>query len=134
MAVLEENLRTWLLADSTIASYVGSRVFINTLNNDKGDFIFIRQSGSGFEDALDDSAGGLPFRRTYDLDVWCEDVDISRTLGQRVQTYAHLYTGTFGDTTVKRVFAADQDEDYVPKGDASRDSFHGTFLRLEVIP
>ena len=134
MAALEENLRTWLLADSTIAGYVGSRVFVNTLDNDDGDFIFVRQSGSDYEDCLGDTAGSEPFRRTYDLEVWSDDLDVSRTLGQRVQVYAHLYTGTFGATTVKRVFAADQDEDYVPKNDGSKNSFHGTFLRLEVIP
>lgn len=134
MAALEENLVKWLLADTTITSYVGSRVYVNTLGSDRGDFIFLRQSGSGYEDCLSDAAGSEPFRRFYDVECWSDDLANSRTLGQRVQTVAHLHTGTVGDTTVKRIFAADQDEDYVPKGDGSRESFHGTFLRMEVIP
>lgn len=134
MAAIDENLVDWLLADSTLAGYVGSRVFVNGLSNDPGDFIFVRQSGSGFEDCLDDGAGNEPFRRFYDVECWSDDLDVSRAIGQRVQTYAHLYTGTFGETTVKRVFAADQDEDYQPKADGSKNSFHGTFLRLEVVP
>lgn len=134
MAVLEENLRTWLMADATIASYIGSRVFDSQLANDEGDFIFFQLAETGYEDALDDSSGGLPFRRVYDVECWSDDLARSRVLGQRVQSYAHLYTGTFGDTTVKRIFAANQDEEYQPKGDGSGSCFHSTNLRLEVIP
>ena len=133
-AVIEENLISWLLADSTIGNAVGSRVFDNQLANDKGDFIFVQQEDSGYEDCLDDSSGGQPFRRFYSVECWSEDLSRARVLGQRVQAYAHLYTGTFGDTTVKRIFAASQSEDYQPKADGSSDSFHGVFLRLEVIP
>ena len=133
MATFEENLVTQIRADTTLKGYVGDRVFVNQLSDGEGDFIFLQQSDTGYEDALEDAAGGSPFRRFYDVECWSDKLENAIAIGNRLQVYFHLYTGTFGDTTVKRIFAPNQDEGYEPKGIASTDSFHGRFLRLEVI-
>lgn len=134
MATFEENTVTQIRADATLKSYVGDRVYVNQLGSSEGDFIFLQQSDTGFEDALDDSSGGTPFRRFYDAECWSENLSNAIAMGNRLQSYLHLYTGTWGASTVKRVFAASQSEDYEPKGNGSRESFHGRFVRLEVIP
>lgn len=133
MATLAENLKTFLLADTTVKQLVGSRVHYNHVPQGKGyPFIFYQQSGSSDDAALDDSPGA-PFRLRFTVE--CIDTDLARcrTLVNRVQAITNKHRGTVGAQTVQAIFAAEQDDEYVPRGIGSDDGEHVAALSLEVI-
>lgn len=133
MATTSENLRDWLMADSNIAPRVATRVYDNCLVLSDGAYIWFQLLDTEYEDALDDSAGAAAFRKIYSVECWSELESDAETLGNLVQAKAHLFTGTFGDATVKRIFAPGQSADYEPQGQGSQESWKGHFLRLEIV-
>jgi hypothetical protein len=129
----EEHLRKFLLADSSIAGAVGSRVSFNVVPQDKDvPYIFFQQEGSTDDAALDDSAG-TPTRPRYALECWADKPSDAISLKNLLQAKLHKHRGTFGDTTVKGIFAEDVDDEYVPMGNGSDDGLHGCHLFAEVV-
>jgi hypothetical protein len=134
MAILEENLKAFLLTDSTIKSIVGPRVAYNHIPQaDEVPYIWFQQSGSVDDDGIGDTAGS-PTRVQYALECWEREPYRAKVLGKRVQDILNKHRGAFGDTTVQAVFAPSQNDDYVPKAIPADEGFHGCFLNVEVIP
>ena len=132
MATTEENLRTCLLDSSDIKAAVKA-VSYNFVPQDKDTpYIFFQQSGATDDVSLGDSAG-TPTRPRYAIECWAENPYDAISLKNLVQSRLHKYRGTFGDTTVKGIFAEDVDDNYIPNGNGGDDGLHGAALFAEVV-
>jgi hypothetical protein len=132
--LLEENLKSFLLADDTVKGIVGSRVAYNHLPQASDvPYVWFQQSGSIDDDGIGDAAGA-PTRFQYDVECWSERPFQAKQLSSRVQAILNKYRGTFGDTTVQAIFAPSQNDQYVPKAVPADEGFHGSFLSLEIVP
>jgi hypothetical protein len=128
----EKNLKDFLLASDSIKAVVKA-VSYNHVPQDKDTpYIFFQQSGATDDIALDDSAG-TPTRPRYAVECWADNPPDAISLKNLVQARLHKHRGTFGDTTVKGIFAEDVDDEYVPMGNGSDDGLHGAALFAEVV-
>lgn len=133
MTTTEANMRTFLLADASIAAAVGPRVSYNHVPQDKDvPYIFFQQSGATDDIALGDSAG-TPTRPRFAVECWADRPASAIELKNLVHARLHKHRGTFGDTTVKAVFAEDVDDEYIPNGNGADDGLHGASLFAEVV-
>lgn len=115
MATLAQNLRAVLIGDTTLKEYVGARVHDSYAPDpDRGYFIAYAQTGNVDDMALDDSAG-QPTRTQFAVEIHGDDLGVVGTIAERCQAILHKMRGTFGDTTVKGVFAESMSKDYIPK-------------------
>lgn len=131
-----QNLKAKLQADTTVASYIASRVHHNnvpTLTDAKLDYIWLRRSGHRYERTFDESAGTAPLSVLYDVECCSRDLDRSAKLADAVRNL-FPFSGTFGDSTVKGAFANDQSEDYVPLNDSASIGVHVQALQVEICP
>jgi hypothetical protein len=133
MATTEENLRTFLLAGTGIAAAVGDRIAFNSIPQGKGTpRIFFQQSGSVDDTAMDDSAGA-PTRPQFTIEVYDSKPEGAVAVKKLVQNCLHKHRGTFGDTTVKGIFAADVADNYTPNGLGEDAGLHWAALIAEVV-
>ena len=133
MTTTEENMRTFLLASDAIKAAVSTRVAYNRVPQDKDTpYIFFQQQGAEDDISLGDSAG-MPTRPRYAVECWDDSPSGAIALKNLVQARLHKHRGTFGDTTVKGVFASDADDEYIPNGDGGDDGLHGVALFAEVV-
>lgn len=132
MATTEENMVTFLNASASIKEAVRI-ISYNKVPQDKSTpYIFFQQSGADDDIALDDSAG-VPTRPQYDIEAWDDTPAGAIEVKNLVHARLHKHRGTFGDTTVKGIFAANVDDEYVPNGAGDDDGLHGAFFRAEVV-
>lgn len=133
MATTEENLVTFLLADSTVTAKVGNRVDFNHVPESDGTpYIFFQQQGASDAPVLDDSAR-TPLRPTYAIECWAMTPADAVTLKNILQGKLHLYRGTMGSQTVKGIFAEDASDEYVYAGDGGDGGYHGVAIFAEVV-
>jgi hypothetical protein len=133
MTTTEEHMRKFLLADTGIAAAVGPRVAYNNVPQTKGTpYIFFQQTGAVDDIAMDDSAG-TPTRPQYTIEcVDAKPLD-AINLKNLVHARLHKHRGTFGDTTVKGIFAADVADNYTPNGLGEDAGLHWAALIAEVV-
>jgi hypothetical protein len=132
VATTEENMVTFLLASDSIKAAVKA-VSYNHVPQDKDTpYIFFQQSGATDDVALDDSAG-TPTRPRYAVEVWADRPADAIEIKNLVQARLNKHRGTFGDTTVKGIFAEDVDDEYIPNGNGDDDGLHGASLFAEVV-
>jgi hypothetical protein len=140
MADTATRLRDFLLADSTIANSVGSRVYQGTAPqaDDRDHLIlpFIWFTRTATEDArsLDAAAGLAAFSETFSLEVVDTDIDKSQTIATNVRSRLNNYRGSFSDSTVKGIFVDAQSDGYEPMSIPADTGFHVPALLVEVIP
>lgn len=133
MATTPENLRTFLLADSSIANEVGSRIAYNIVPEDKGSpYIFFQQSGATDDIALDDSAGA-PNRPQFVVECYAETPSRAIVIKNLVHARLHKYRGTFGDTTTRGIFAEDVSDAYIRNGDGGDEGLHASTINVEIV-
>ena len=133
MATTEENLRAFLLAGTSIADAVGTRIAFNKFPQTKGTpRIFFQQSGSVDDIAMDDSAGA-PTRPQFTIEAYDSTPEGAVALKRLVQDRLHKHRGAFGDTTVKGIFAADVADNYTPNGLGEDAGLHWAALIAEVV-
>ncbi len=133
MTTTEENLRAFILADANIKASVATRVSYNKVPQDKDvPYIFFQQQGADDSPVLDDSPRA-PLQPRYAIECWAATPASAVALKNLVQPRLNLYRGTFGDTTVKGIFAADADDEYVPLGDGGDSGLHGVAIVAEVV-
>lgn len=135
MAAIDENMRTFLLAQSSVHSAVNERVHQNHVPQEgppDPPYIYYAITGTADDAAIDDSAGG-PTRYFFGVECWGTTVKESRDLATNVQAALNKHRGTFGDTTVKGVFAADAADDYEPRGHSGDEGLHVSALAVEVV-
>jgi hypothetical protein len=132
VATTEENMVTFLLASDSIKAAVKA-VSYNHVPQDKDTpYIFFQQAGGSHDAALDDSQV-TPTRPRYAIECWASNPFDAIALKNLVQPRLNMYRGTFGDTTVKGIFAEDVDDEYIPNGNGDDDGLHGASLFAEVV-
>ena len=131
MPSLGEDIRTWILADASIAAVVGTRVEQNKLSQGKeGLAIWYGRATTENADTIDAAVGTVPFSQTFDLECIGPDIDAVLDLAELVK--ALNYTrGSIGSGTVQGVFIDDHQDDYVSRAIGSDDGRHIAALTLE---
>jgi hypothetical protein len=129
LADVATRLRTFLLADSSIAAAVGPRVHQAFVPEDTPTpCIYFTRAGTSDELCIGE-IGAAPFRHTFSLECIGKDLDESQELAALIKTRCNGYYGSFADTTVKGIFVEDQSDDYEPQY-----GYHDASLSLEVVP
>lgn len=128
---IEEDLRIYLLAATTIQTQVGDRVHYNHVPQQSDlPYVWFRRSALN-EDVEFDGPGGLK-RTSFDLECYGENEDEAQDLGTDVRARLHGAKGTVGDSTSLGIFVSDQDDDYIPRGDASDEGLNQISFSIEV--
>lgn len=128
-----EDLLTYLLADSSIASAVGTRCHQNKAPHGyDGQYIWFGRAATENADAIDDAAGTAPFRQYFDVECCSDDIDEAIDLADLVKA-KHLARGSFGAGTIQGVFVTDHADDYIPRGVNSDEGMHVAALQLELV-
>ena len=136
MTAIGEDIRTWLLTDSSITAMVGStaaaaRIHQNKApQNESTPYIWYGRATTNNEDAIDDPAGTLPFSQIFDIEAISDDIDEALDLADLLKA-KHLARGTLGTGSVQGVFVTDHADDYIPRGDNSDDGRHVAALQFE---
>ena len=142
MAEVDENLKTFLQADSSIARKVGTRIHENhvPINPVTGEFtsqvpfIYFAQEGEIRDDCLDDTVGTLPTGWRFALEVVAQSIRDARTIAALVVARLHLATGTFGSGTIQVAYCEDQADGYQERSGATDRGFHVSSFAVEVFP
>lgn len=131
---VSEDVRSFMLADASIAGLVGTRVHKNHVPQD-GDTPYVSyfRGGVEYENTTDVSAGGDPFRQFFDIESVSDDVSEADTLADYVRNRFANYRGAFGDGTVQACFVSDHDDDYIPRNVDADSGLHVATIRVEVI-
>jgi hypothetical protein len=129
LADVATRLRTFLLADSSIAAAVGPRVHQSFVPEDTPTpcIYFNRESTS--DELTIGEIGAAAFSHTFAVECIGKDFDDSIELAGLVRTRCNGYYGSFADTTVKGIFIDSQSEDYEPQY-----GYLDASLSLEVVP
>lgn len=133
MTTVAENLKTKVLADTTVEAKVAGRMsYVRVPQNTIKPYIWYAQSGSTHDVALDDSPGG-PNRRTFDLECISTVPDEARSIVDAVQAALNSYRGSFGDSTCQGIFAQEQQDGYEPRGISGDSGLYVCALLVEVV-
>lgn len=132
MTTTEENMRAHLFGDADIKATARAISYNHVPQDKETPYIFFQQSGANDDAAMDDS-NGVPTRPRYAVECWDATPAGAIELKNLVQARLNKYRGTFGDTTVKGIFAEDVDDNYVPGGSGGDDGLHGAHLEAEVV-
>ena len=134
MTTLAENLRNKFINTGAIQALIGPRMYQDhPLQGPPRPFIFFQRSSVRHERALDDAQGEAPFSHSFDVECVADRDSQAEALSDAVRTLDG-FTGTLGDTTIKRLFVDDQSDDYVPVGAGSDSGRFVKALRMEVFP
>lgn len=136
MADIAENLRTFLLADSSVAAKVGTRVDQNIVPQGKSlPFIWYQRTGTTQLRCLNETVN-TPFSHVFAVECIGEDIDAVEELADSVRAACEAAAagGAFGTQTVANVFCEDQADDYVPKAADLNSGEHIAALQVEVFP
>lgn len=132
---VDENMVAFLKADATVSRLCGGRIHKNKIKQGSiRPHVWFARESSEQEDTLDDANGAAPFRHFYDVEIVADTNGEADRLAEAVRARCHLFTGTFGDSTVKRIFAEVQDEQYEPHNVGGDTGLHVPSLRVQVVP
>jgi hypothetical protein len=128
---IEEDLRTYLLAATTIQTVVGDRIHHNHVPESSDlPYVWYRRS-SEINEVDMDGPGGL-FNTEFDIECYAADDAEAQELGDSVRARLNGVRGTVGASTVQGIFVTDKDDDYIPRGDASDDGLNQVALTANV--
>ena len=136
MADAAENLRTFLLADSSLLASLGDQCNqIKALDADTYPFCVYFRTGTDpdTDRTLNQSVGVSPFRKFFDVEIVSDDIDEAADIAERVKTYADGFSGTFGGTTIQGLFVEDHDDDYRSRAVADDEAVFVQALQLQLV-
>jgi len=136
MADAAENLVTFLLADSSLSTSLGTRCNqIRALQDFAYPFAVLFRTGTDgdSERTLNQGVGVSPFRKFFNLEVVSDDIDEAADIAERVKAYADGFGGTFGDTTIQGIFIEDHDDDYQSRAVLDDEAVYIQALQLELV-
>lgn len=139
MATVDENLKTFLLADSTVKRLSQGRICENHVPQGPNGgpylpYVFFYLSAESDDTALDDANGRTPNRTHFFVECYGQGISASRALGNAVRSRLDLYRGSaFGDQTAQGVFCASVGDDYEPRGAGADQGVHGAHYAVEVV-
>ena len=131
MAV-DQDLRTYLLADATVAGLVGTRCFQNSVPSEKTTlpYIWFRRSTTIELDTL----GPISVDWAVEFALECVSDDLAQAITLRDAVVARLrgHQGTMGDATYNWVHCRDQWDDYVPRNFEADERLQIASLAVEI--
>lgn len=135
MATVDEDLKTYLQADTSIQRQVGTRVHENHVPmSPVVPFLFFVRTGDETFDALDDSQGVAPNMVRFAVECVGRNIKESSALATLVKARCHkALKATMGSRTATS-FCEDQADDYTPRAGGGDTGFHISALQVEVYP
>lgn len=113
MADLDENLRTFILADATVAALTTS-VHINRVPENKTNpYIWIRTTDTETELNLDGSTG--PTLTTFTIEGTSTSLDIAKDMQTAIQSRLQGFTGTIGTQSTAFIRVDSLDDSYISR-------------------
>lgn len=135
MADVATRLRTFCLADTTIATAVGVRMSQGVVAQPLATpYIWFSRARTEDVDTLDAAAGEAAFMHEFDIEAISDDLDEAQDIAAALKTRLNKYRGAFADSTVKGIFVTDQNDDYYPRGLGDDEGRHVAAIRVEIIP
>ena len=129
MADIDENLRTFLLADSTLSAITTS-IHINRVPESKTNpYVWIQTSDSETELNLDGSTG--PTTTTFNIEAPSTSLDNAKDMQAAIKNKLHGHTGTLGTQQVAFCRIDNLDDAYISRQDfGDFEDFHISALTL----
>lgn len=110
MAFIEEDLRTFLVADPAITALVVGRIYPLKLPQDPTLPAIAYMRVSGFRGRVQDGPAGYA-RPTFQIDCWADSYLEAKNVADAVRQRLQAYKGTMGTTEVQSVrFLGDRDD------------------------
>lgn len=133
MTATGENLRTFLLADGTVAGLVGTGVYQNVVPEDADlPFVWFARRGIEYLDVLGETES-LPMYEYFDVECVDDSVDGTEDLADAVRAALNDHSGTFGDATVQWITVRNQADGYQTKNPDSDEALSISTLDVEII-
>ena len=115
MADLDENLRTFLLSDSTLAAITTS-IHINRVPESKSNpYVWIQATDFETELNLDGTTG--PVTTTFNVEATSTNLDNSKDMQTAIRNKLQGHTGTFGTQKVAFCKVDSLDDAYISRQD-----------------
>jgi hypothetical protein len=134
MAAVSEDLRTFTIADATVAAIVSDRMHeLHVPQSELKPHVYYGRINTEDERTLDSAVGEEPFRNLFTVECWGltpEDADV---LAGAIRDRLNNYRGTFASRTVQGVFVSSQSDDYEPKSEGSDKGLYLAALAVEVV-
>lgn len=135
MTDIATRLRTFCLADTAIATAIGSRMCQSVVPEQIDvPYVWFGRAGTEDLDLLDSAPGEAPFITSFNVEAISDALDESQSIADLLKARLNKYRGTFADSTVKGIFVTDHNDDYYPRGLGADEGRHVAALRVEVIP
>jgi hypothetical protein len=133
MADAGEDLRSYIVADSTINGIISTRCFQNTVPETATlPFIWFVRRGVEFLEILGE-AESTPYREYYDFECVSDEVDQAIDLADAVRARLQGTSGSIGAGTYQWVDVTDQSDTYIPRNIADDERLTIASLAVEVI-
>ncbi len=108
--MIRADLRTYLLAQTSITACIGQRLYLTRLPYDATfPAVSYQRMTGGYGHDLDGATGYC--EAIFDFDVWGNDTVANESAGEALRLKLQGFTGTMGSTSVKRV-TLDNETDY----------------------
>lgn len=133
MADAGEDLRTYIVADTTVGGIIGTACYQNTVPETVSlPFVWFVRRGVEFLEILGETET-KPYREYYDIECVADGVDDAIDLCDAVRARLQGTSGTIGAGTYQWVDVTDQSETYVPRNIADDERLTIAALAVEVI-
>jgi hypothetical protein len=129
--MIRADLRTYLLAQSSITTLIGQRLYLSRipLPGTYPCVSYRRVSGGHFHD-LQGSRGYC--EAAIEIEVWSDDSEEVESVGDAIRQKLQGFVGTMGSTTVKRVTLDDEQDSFLPPIEGSDTGVHRTTFRYTI--
>lgn len=135
MSTIDQDLRSFLLAQSLIADGVGGeRIHKLTAPQEETDepYVVYMVSGHQHERSIDQGVGEEPFHTFFDVEIYGSDLTDAGKVAQLIRDLDGS-VGAFGQGTMQALFVEDHSDDYVPKANDSDDIEMFAALQIEIL-
>lgn len=131
MTVLPEDLKTYLVASTSINAVVAGRVHYNWAPQTSSyPRIWLQRQGT--EEELDMAGNGGLASTSFILECSSTGLSEAYSLADKVRARLHGASGALGNTTARLVTVTDQDEDYFPRSNDADDAVHVAALNVSI--
>lgn len=135
MTDIATRLRTFCLADATVAAAIGSRMSQGVAPEQLPvPYVWYSRASTEDLDTLDASPGEAPFSTSFDIEAISDELDEAQDIAAALKARLNKYRGAFADSSVKGIFVTDHNDDYYPRGLGADEGRHVAALRVEIIP
>lgn len=130
--MIRAALRTWLLAQSSVADLIGDRFDLAKVPQVNATYPYVsyRRASGDYEHDLDGGAGlASPI---FEIDVWSPKTTEVEAVGQAIRLALQGYRGLMGDVNVVGVELENEEDFFHPADVASDEGRHRTRFRYRI--